>query len=607
MLFHKKYIYSILVVAMLTGCSSKSSVNAGNDSYLEVVEDIAGNANGTAATAAQINAIDGVSGAIDGVDYATALAAGTYTDPANPTAAEIQAVIDIHDVLVKVYAPDGHKTWGANTKVSASRNGSVITGQIDLNGNGTVDQVYTATVDADNHIVHAEKDLDPDGTVDESIDYTTNAKGNVLTMLIDSGNNGTVNEARTYTLDEEERITKKEADTDNDGNLNYIYTANSFYADGDVKELSLDLDADGIKDRIYTYAEYTTPNKKTKLLYLDMDADGTVDRIYAYVYDDRSLLDTFHLDMDADGTADRSYSRTYDIKERLITQSLETDYDGNINAKYTYAYMGSKRVTVLVEYDTDDDGTFDKSIATTYDANGTKETVLNDNDYDGNIDKKTTYNDKGLKIKYENDSDDDGTMDLIATYAYNTADQIVTTSYDTDADGTVDMIYTFIYDSAGLHIRSFIDTNADGIDDKLYYYINNASAQFSVLVMDYDYQVNTDIEYISLYRNDSVVLANLLQDNNLQGVSFTGLVNINMQNKGGTLTMDKASLESFSPDLTAGYELRIKGGANDTVVLNGATTTGNTVTYGTITYDEYTYDTGTVLTTFVVQQGTTVQ
>lgn len=62
--------------------------------YQEVVEDIAGNANGIDVMAEQLNAIDGISGAVDGLDYALILATGNYADPANPAKTEIQAVLD---------------------------------------------------------------------------------------------------------------------------------------------------------------------------------------------------------------------------------------------------------------------------------------------------------------------------------------------------------------------------------------------------------------------------------------------------------------------------------------------------------------------------------
>ncbi len=60
----------------------------------EVIDDIKGNGNGISITAAQLNAISGVSGALDGVDYSTALSNGTFADENNPTALEIQAVIN---------------------------------------------------------------------------------------------------------------------------------------------------------------------------------------------------------------------------------------------------------------------------------------------------------------------------------------------------------------------------------------------------------------------------------------------------------------------------------------------------------------------------------
>ncbi len=60
----------------------------------EVVEDIAGNSNGINTTANQLNSITGVSGAIEGVNYTTALDNGTFVDENNPTALEIQTIID---------------------------------------------------------------------------------------------------------------------------------------------------------------------------------------------------------------------------------------------------------------------------------------------------------------------------------------------------------------------------------------------------------------------------------------------------------------------------------------------------------------------------------
>ena len=78
----------------------------------EVAEDIAGNPNNTPVTATQLNDITGVTGAVDGVDYTAALQAGTYVDPLNPTAAEIQTVVDTVNArkVIEAYAEDNQNT-----------------------------------------------------------------------------------------------------------------------------------------------------------------------------------------------------------------------------------------------------------------------------------------------------------------------------------------------------------------------------------------------------------------------------------------------------------------------------------------------------------------
>ena len=81
-----------------------TAIGADAAAKAEVVEDIAGNANGIPATAAQINTIDGVDGAIDRVDYSDALAAGTYADRTKPTAEEIQAVVNAKNTADRVKA-----------------------------------------------------------------------------------------------------------------------------------------------------------------------------------------------------------------------------------------------------------------------------------------------------------------------------------------------------------------------------------------------------------------------------------------------------------------------------------------------------------------------
>ena len=72
------------------------------NAYSEVIEDIAGNVGGQAATDIQINSLEGVSGARVGIDYTTRFNESSYVDRTVPTVAEIRAVVDYVNLLVDI-------------------------------------------------------------------------------------------------------------------------------------------------------------------------------------------------------------------------------------------------------------------------------------------------------------------------------------------------------------------------------------------------------------------------------------------------------------------------------------------------------------------------
>ena len=98
-----QYLFlSFVVVGLLAGCGGDSTVDTGDQNYIELLEDISGNANNINITADQLNAIEGISGAVDGVNYTDALMNGEYADPLNPTAEEVQGVVDIVNTEVPI-------------------------------------------------------------------------------------------------------------------------------------------------------------------------------------------------------------------------------------------------------------------------------------------------------------------------------------------------------------------------------------------------------------------------------------------------------------------------------------------------------------------------
>ncbi|MDB2663881.1 Ig-like domain-containing protein [Porticoccaceae bacterium] len=72
------------------------------EAYAAIIEDVAGNEDGVAATVEQINSLPDVEGALDSIDYTIAFAEGIYNDASAPTLLEIQAVINSVNTLVMI-------------------------------------------------------------------------------------------------------------------------------------------------------------------------------------------------------------------------------------------------------------------------------------------------------------------------------------------------------------------------------------------------------------------------------------------------------------------------------------------------------------------------
>ncbi|WP_299121313.1 T9SS type A sorting domain-containing protein [uncultured Winogradskyella sp.] len=89
-----------IVAIGATGNDNANGIRSGHvrvfsiEVLLEVIEDITGNNNEVNITANQLNSINGVSGAIEGINYSIALDNGIFINEYNPTASEIQTIID---------------------------------------------------------------------------------------------------------------------------------------------------------------------------------------------------------------------------------------------------------------------------------------------------------------------------------------------------------------------------------------------------------------------------------------------------------------------------------------------------------------------------------
>ena len=144
--------------------------------------------------------------------------------------------------------------------------------------------------------------------------------GNQTKEEWDSDGDGTVDQIYTYTYDANGNQTRYEYDADADGTVDQIYTF-TFDANGNLTRYENDSDGDGTSDRIYTYT-YDANGNRTRYEY-DSDGDGTADEITTYTYDANGNRTSEERDSDVDGTADEITTYTFDANGNRTREERE--------------------------------------------------------------------------------------------------------------------------------------------------------------------------------------------------------------------------------------------------------------------------------------------
>ena len=257
----------------------------------------------------------------------------------------------------------------------------------DSDADGTANQIYTDTYDANGNLTRYEYDADADGTADQITTYTYDANGNQIRKEFDRNADGTADQILRYTYDANGNLTRYEYDGNADGTANQINTY-TYDANGNQIRKEVDNDVDGTADDITTYTYDANGNQ---IRYeRDSDVDGTADQIYTYTYDANGNLTREEYDYDADGTVDEIDTYTYDANGNQTRYENDYDLDGTVDEITTYTYDANGNQT-REEYDYDADGTADRVYTYTYDANGNKTRMEIDRDVDGTVDNINTY------------------------------------------------------------------------------------------------------------------------------------------------------------------------------------------------------------------------
>ena len=139
-----------------------------------------------------------------------------------------------------------------NFNTANSITGNQTKEEWDSDGDGTVDQIYTYTYDANGNRTRTEYDSDGDGTADQIYTTTYDANGNRTREEYDSDGDGTADRIETYTFDANGNRTRSEYDSDGDGTVDEI-TTYTYDANGNRTSEERDSDGDGTADEITTY------------------------------------------------------------------------------------------------------------------------------------------------------------------------------------------------------------------------------------------------------------------------------------------------------------------------------------------------------------------
>jgi outer membrane protein OmpA-like peptidoglycan-associated protein len=370
----------------------------------ELIEDIAGNANDTVTTAEQLNNIRGVEGVIaENINqYNQHFVPGAFTDPANPTVAEINAVI------AAVNAGDGdNDNDGVLDSIDRDDDNDGISDEDELNGT-------PATLPLN-------PDTDSDGICDgnQAVANTCSAGPDATPTLVDGDADGICDGPIAFPTTDDFAGCMPAADpgtdTDEDGTN-----------DDQEGDLTTDTDGDKIPDYLDADGSGTAPN------YGDSDGDGIDDNtecggsLPCRDTDKDGIYDYLDTDSDNDGISDdEEADGIVGNGGDGVQTPKDTDGDGTPDYR---------------DEDSDNDGIDDKDeVNQPHDATNPK-----DSDNDG-IPDVVDHDDAGT-TSGGGDSDNDGLSDEEECPAYPACK-------DTDGDGKPDYL-----DNDG-------DADYDGIPD----------------------------------------------------------------------------------------------------------------------------------------------
>lgn len=282
-------------------------------------------------------------------------------------------------------------------------------------------------------------------------------------MELDLERDGTMDEVRSWTFDEANRPATEEWDSDGDGTADSIQRW-AYAGDGQVVSDELDTDADGLVD----FGRWSTYDAAGRIVE-DLRFEDGYHHLLTSTYDASGNLLRIDSDDGGDGSPSHRREFSYDADDRLLSATYDADVDGTPEQADYWTYDDGYRVTRLETAE----GRDPYERTTTHDEAGRVTRIDYDEGADGAIDRSDvwTYDAGGLLVRFDYVYEGYfGDVEAWDTWTYDAEGRVLSrTSEGHDGLMGTDDRYAFVYDGDGRLESMSYDEWLDGADRIVHY------------------------------------------------------------------------------------------------------------------------------------------
>ncbi len=266
----------------------------------------------------------------------------------------------------------GNKTKEERTGLELGRNRIIsyyntkkelIRNELDVNNNGSIDEVETFTYENgyNSATVTKEHDADNDGIIDNRLVGTGFISGEKIMyhFKYDAGNDGSVDSFQEVTYDKSLKLISVRNDSDNDGKTE-SFLLNTYDINGNKTGETLDVYAHMAKRNVHTY---TYDNQGFKMTMTSDSIGSDADYVETYIYNSENLLIETQRDYNDDNSVDMVIYYTYDTNNNPVKREIDAYNNGSIDEVSTYSWkMVKPQASTSSDGDSGERGCFIQAI-----------------------------------------------------------------------------------------------------------------------------------------------------------------------------------------------------------------------------------------------------